>query len=43
MRHGVIAHLTYEHRLLLVHNDRDFDHIAGVEPSLKCAPSAVQH
>jgi predicted nucleic acid-binding protein len=39
----LIARLAIEHGLLLVHNDRDFDHIAGVEPSLKCAPSAAKH
>jgi predicted nucleic acid-binding protein len=39
----LIARLAIEHGLVLVHNDRDFDGIAGVEPSLKCAPSAAQH
>jgi predicted nucleic acid-binding protein len=39
----LIAHLAIEHGLLLVHNDRDFDYIASVEPGLKCAPGAPQH
>jgi len=39
----LIARLAIEHGLVLVHNDRDFDHIARIEPGLKCAPSAAQH
>lgn len=39
----LIARLAIEHDLMLVHNDRDFDYIAGVEPALKCAPSIGQH
>lgn len=39
----LIARLAIEHGLLLVHNDRDFDYIASIEPSLICAPSAAQH
>ena len=39
----LIARLAIEHGLLLVHNDRDFHHIAGIEPDLKCAPSDAQH
>jgi predicted nucleic acid-binding protein len=39
----LIARLAIEHGLILVHNDRDYDHIAEVEPSLKCTPSAAPH
>jgi predicted nucleic acid-binding protein len=39
----LIARLAIEHGLLLVHNDRDFDHISSVELGLKCAPRAAQH
>ena len=39
----LIARLAIEHGLLLVHNDRDYDYIASVEPGLKCVQSGVQH
>jgi predicted nucleic acid-binding protein len=39
----LIARLAIEHGLLLVHNDRDFDHISSVEPGLKCALGAAQN
>jgi predicted nucleic acid-binding protein len=39
----LIARIAIEHGLLLVHNDRDFDHLAGVCRDLKCAPGDMQH
>jgi predicted nucleic acid-binding protein len=39
----LIARIAIEHGLLLVHNDRDFDHLAGVCQDLKCAPNDTQH
>jgi predicted nucleic acid-binding protein len=39
----LIARIAIEHRLVLVHNDRDFDHIATVESDLNCASTEVQH
>jgi predicted nucleic acid-binding protein len=39
----LIARIAIEHSLILVHNDRDFDHLAGVCADLKCAPSDTQH
>lgn len=39
----LIARIAIEHGLLLLHNDRDFDHLAGVCQDLKCAPSDTQH
>ncbi len=39
----LIARIAIEHGLLLVHNDRDFDRIAGVCQDLKCAPSGMRH
>jgi predicted nucleic acid-binding protein len=39
----LIARIAIEHNLLLLHNDRDFDHLAGVCQDLKCAPSDTPH
>ena len=39
----LIARIAIEHSLVLMHNDRDFDFIAGVEPTLECATVAAQH
>ena len=35
----LIARIAIEHGLLLVHNDRDFEGLAGVCQDLKCVPS----
>lgn len=33
----LIAQIAIEHDLILLHNDRDFEHMAGVLPALKLA------
>jgi len=40
---SLIARIAIEHGLILIHNDRDFDHLASVCEDLKCAPSDTQH
>lgn len=39
----LIARIAIEHSLLLLHDDRDLDHLAGVCQDLRCAPSDTQH
>ena len=34
----LIAQMAVEHGAVLLHNDRDYEHIARVEPKLKLAP-----
>lgn len=39
----LIATIAIEHDLVLIHNDRDFDHIASICPQLKCGLAATRH